>query len=116
MVTRRGLPTVLLGAAALSKTFFGQEADAVAAVPPAIAALKSRKSEASPISLIERRDRLERARVLMKENNINAICMIGGTSLLYFTGIRWWNSERLFTFVLPQKGKPFYISPAFEED
>jgi Xaa-Pro dipeptidase len=105
MVTRRGFPTALLGAAALSKTAFGQGADlAAAAVPPAIAALKSRKSEASPISLIERRDRLERARVLMKENNINAICMIGGTSLLYFTGIRWWNSERLFTFVLPQKG------------
>lgn len=83
---------------------------------PAIAALKSRRAEAKPITLAERKDRLERARQLMRQNRIDAICMIGGTSLNYFTGIHWWNSERLFTFVLPQKGAPFYVSPAFEED
>ncbi len=37
-------------------------------------------------------------------------------SLDYFTGIRWGNSERLFAFVLPRKGNPFYVCPAFEED
>ncbi len=81
----------------------------------AIAALKSRRGEAKPITIAERKDRLERARQLMQQNRIDAICMIGGTSLQYFTGIRWWNSERLFTFVLPRKGTPFYVSPAFEE-
>jgi Xaa-Pro dipeptidase len=42
--------------------------------------------------------------------------LIGGTSLVYFTGIRWWNSERLFVCVIPQKGAPFYVCPAFEEE
>ena len=81
-----------------------------------ITELKSRRDEAKPITVAERKDRLERARQLMQQNRIDAISMIGGTSLQYFTGIRWWNSERLFTFVLPQKGAPFYVSPAFEED
>ena len=89
---------------------------APSSVLPPIAALKSRKSEAKPITVAERRDRFERARQLMRQNNIDAICLIGGTSLVYFTGIRWWNSERLFTFVLPKTGHPFYVSPAFEED
>jgi Xaa-Pro dipeptidase len=83
---------------------------------PAIAALKNRRAEAKPITVAERKDRLERARQLMQQNRIDALCMIGGTSLSYFTGIRWWNSERLFTFVVPQKGTPFYVSPAFEGD
>ncbi len=85
-------------------------------LPPAISALKSRRDEAKPITTAERRDRLERARQLMHQNKLDAVCMIGGTSLAYFTGIRWGNSERLFAFVVPAKGNPFYVSPAFEED
>ena len=42
--------------------------------------------------------------------------MMGGTSLVYFSNIRWWNSERLFLMILPAKGAPFYVCPAFEED
>jgi Xaa-Pro dipeptidase len=38
-----------------------------------------------------------------------------GTSLKYFTGIRWWGGERTFALVLSQKGSPFYVCPAFEE-
>lgn len=82
---------------------------------PAIKALKSRHSEAKPITLAERRDRVARAQQLMQRNKIDALCMIGGTSLVYFAGIHWWNSERLFTMVLPQKGAAFFVSPAFEE-
>ena len=85
-------------------------------LPAPIKGLKSRHAEAKPITVAERRDRLERARQSMQKNKMDAICMIGGTSLAYFTGIRWGNSERLFAFVLPQKGNPFYVSPAFEED
>lgn len=85
-------------------------------LPRPIATLKSRKDEAQPIAVSERAQRLERARQLMEQNKIDAIAMIGGTSLVYFTGIHWWNSERLFTFVLPKKGHPFYVSPAFERD
>ena len=89
---------------------------AAAPLPSAIAALRNRRAEAHPIPLAEREIRLERARSLMRDNRIDAIALAGGTSLDYFTGIRWGNSERLFTFVLPQKGNPFYVCPAFEED
>jgi Xaa-Pro dipeptidase len=87
-----------------------------APMPTAVAALRNRRAEAQPISLAERESRLERARSLMHASRMDAIALAGGTSLAYFTGIRWGNSERLFTFVLPQKGHPFYICPAFEED
>ncbi len=85
-------------------------------LPPAIAKLKSRKSEAQPITSEERLGRIERAQQLMRDNKLDAIMMIGGTSLNYFTGIRWWLSERLFAMIVPAKGTPFYVSPAFEED
>ncbi|HVH87751.1 MAG TPA: Xaa-Pro peptidase family protein, partial [Terriglobales bacterium] len=87
-----------------------------ASLPQSIAQLKSRKGEARPITVPERQQRQERARQLMRENNLDAILMIGGTSLLYFTNIRWRNSERLFAAVLPAKGDPFYVCPAFEEE
>lgn len=86
------------------------------ALPEPIAKLKSRKAEAKPVTVEERQQRIDRARQLMTQNGIDAIMMIGGTSLVYFTNIHWWNSERLFAMVLPVKGNPFYVSPAFEED
>jgi Xaa-Pro dipeptidase len=84
-------------------------------LPPAITQLKSRRSEAAPISKDERQQRQNRARELMRENDLAAIVLMEGTSLRYFTGIRWWGGERLFAMVLPQKGAPFYVCPAFEE-
>src|SRR5579859_3493840 len=85
-------------------------------LPEPIARLKSRRAEASPITTEERAQRLERARHLMAENQLDAIMLTGGTSLIYFTNIRWFMSERLFAMILPVKGKPFYVCPAFEED
>src|SRR5580704_6320353 len=98
-----------------------------ASLPTSIARLKSRKSEAVPITRKERHERQERARKLMSENALDAIVLMGGvprgggnendegTSLRYFTGIRWWGGERLFALVLPAKGEAFCVCPAFEE-
>ena len=58
-------------------------------LPASLARLKSRKSEASPITREERHERQERARKLMSENSLDAILLMEGTSLKYFTGIRW---------------------------
>jgi Xaa-Pro dipeptidase len=85
-------------------------------LPDPIAKLKSRKAEAKPITADERKQRLERARQLMVDSKLDAIMVMGGTSLIYFTGIRWFMSERTFAFILPAKGDPFYVCPAFEED
>lgn len=84
-------------------------------LPPSLAQLKSRKSEATPISVDERRERQERARRLMSDNSLDAIGLMEGTSLRYFTGIGWWGGERMFALVLPAKGAAFYVCPAFEE-
>jgi Xaa-Pro dipeptidase len=85
-------------------------------LPPSIAALASRRAEAQPITAEERRGRIEKARRLMAERKIDALLLTGGTSLVYFSGIRWGLSERLFAMVLPVKGEAFYVSPAFEEE
>jgi Xaa-Pro dipeptidase len=87
-----------------------------ASLPPALAALTNRQSEARPIPVSEREQRFDRAQAIMRREKIDAIALIGGTSLVYFTGVRWWNSERLFVCVIPQKGAPFYVCPGFEEE
>jgi Xaa-Pro dipeptidase len=84
-------------------------------LPPAIAALKNRHGEAIPITLDERQQRTVRARELMYRQGISAICITGGTSLVYFTGIHWGQSERLFAWLLPATGAPFIVCPVFEE-
>ncbi len=86
-----------------------------ASLPPSLAKLKSRKDQATPISREERHERQERARQLMTENALDAIVLMEGTSLRYFSGIRWWGGERTFALVLPAKGAAFYVCPAFEE-
>jgi Xaa-Pro dipeptidase len=80
-----------------------------------IAQLKNRRGEAQPITTAERRTRIERAQQLMAENKIGAICLAGGTSLNYFSGLRWGNSERLFMMIIPARGDAFFVSPGFEE-
>lgn len=85
-------------------------------LPPSIGALKSMRDQAKPITLDERRARIARAQELMAEHKIDAIVLTGGTSLAYFTGMRWGNSERLFATLIPVNGKAFCVCPAFEQD
>ena len=80
---------------------------AVATLPPSIAALTSMRDQASPITADERRGRIEKARRLMAEHKIDALMLTGGTSLVYFSGMQWGLSERLFAMVLPVKGDAF---------
>lgn len=86
------------------------------ATPPSITALTSMRDQVKPISVDERRTRIERAQQLMAHNRVDAILMAGGTSLNYFTAVRWGNSERLFAVVVPARGKAFSVCPSFEED
>ncbi len=115
MLSRRRFALTASAATALAG-FRRIAAAAESALPSAIAALPNRSAEAHPIPLAERESRFDRARALMRASRIDAIALAGGTSLDYFTGVRWGNSERLFTFVLPAKGNPLYVCPAFEEE
>jgi Xaa-Pro dipeptidase len=94
----------------------GSAADASGDIPPAIAALTPMKDGVVPISVDERKARLEKARRLMTEQKIDALMLAGGTSMEYFTGMRWGNSERLLAVVIPAKGAPFLVTPKFEEE
>jgi Xaa-Pro dipeptidase len=47
---------------------------------------------------------------------MDAMLLTGGTSLEYFTGMRWGLSERMLAVVVPVTGRPFLVCPAFEED
>ena len=76
--------------------------------------LKKLTDDVVPISLQERLSRIEKAKRLMAENNINALILDSGTSLEYFTGISWWPSERTMVAIIPARGEVKYVSPAFE--
>ena len=86
------------------------------ALPPAIAALTPMKEGVKPITLEERRARIDKATRLMGERRIDAIMLTGGSSLDYFTGIRWGLSERMLALILPARGTPFIVCPKFEEE
>lgn len=77
--------------------------------------LKSMTTDVMPITVEERLARIEKAQRLMAENKIDAIYLDGGTSMDYFTGIRWGNSERMMAAIIPAKGEVKYVSPHFEE-
>jgi Xaa-Pro dipeptidase len=121
MISRRkflAAGSVATGASLLSRTLLAEnstQSSDNSSLPPSIARLQSRRSEANPITKDERSERQERARKLMAENSLDAIVLMEGTSLRYFTGIRWWGGERMFALVLPAKGAAFYICPSFEE-
>jgi len=51
----------------------------------------------------------------MVENEMDAIYLESGSSLFYYTGVRWGSSERMFAAVLPARGELAYVCPAFEE-
>jgi Xaa-Pro dipeptidase len=85
-------------------------------IAPEIAALSSRSAAAPPpISEAERVERRDKAQRFMAEQGVSAMLIESGTNLLYFTGVQWGRSERLFGLLLPREGKGIFISPAFEQ-
>jgi len=83
------------------------------AVPP-FDRLPSLRDRITPIPEPEYLARQEKARRKMAEAKLDAILLTGGSSLLYFAGLTWGRSERVFAAVLPGRGEIIYICPAFE--
>ena len=84
-------------------------------IPDAHAEAPPQQVPVVPISDDERRARIEKARRLMAEQGIDAMLLEGGSSMFYYTGVRWGNSERPFTVVIPAKGELAWVTPGFEE-
>ncbi|GIU41251.1 M24 family metallopeptidase [Shewanella colwelliana] len=60
--------------------------------------------------------RVEKAQQLMRDQGLAAIYINAGTNLYYFTGTRWYASERMVGAIIPANGAVEYIAPAFEVD
>jgi Xaa-Pro dipeptidase len=69
----------------------------------------------APITDEERGARIEQARRLMIQHGIDAMVLEGGTSMFYYTGVHWGNSERTFAVVIPAHGELAWVTPGFEE-
>jgi len=82
---------------------------------PDVSDLGTITGDAVPIPVAEREGRIDRARKLMLEHGIDAILIEPGASLVYFTGVQWWRSERLTAGILFAKGDAVIVTPYFEE-
>lgn len=85
------------------------------AAEPDLSALSDVTGGAVPIGPEERARRLARAQALMKANGIGAILIEPGSTMVYFTGVQWWRSERLTAAIIPVEGQPCIVTPFFEE-
>ncbi|NQZ12362.1 MAG: aminopeptidase P family protein, partial [Algicola sp.] len=80
----------------------------------ALATLSNMTADVQPIALAEYQQRMKKAQTLMKEAGLAAVYLNAGTNLYYFTGTRWYASERLVGAILPAEGGIVYIAPHFE--
>jgi Xaa-Pro aminopeptidase len=111
-------------AAAFALNPFTGEAEAEQ-LPPAFSSLSPLGDRVHPVKAEEFRARLEHAQQLMSGvpgsgasqagEKFDALFFAPGSSLYYFTGIRWGLSERLLGLVLPRIGNATLVVPGFEE-
>jgi Xaa-Pro aminopeptidase len=78
-------------------------------------AAEARFDPLPPISVQERKARVAKAQTLIRKLGLGALLLEPGSSMLYFTGIDWWRSERLTAVVIPADGEIGVVTPYFEE-
>ncbi|QLE84507.1 aminopeptidase P family protein [Shewanella sp. Scap07] len=81
-----------------------------------LAKLSDMTQGVEPITEQEYRQRIAKAQQIMQAQGIAAIYLNAGTNLYYYTGTRWYASERMVGAILPAQGELEYIAPAFELD
>jgi Xaa-Pro dipeptidase len=103
------------------RDFFGFAAAgaALAAGMPSRAACAEAKpagapAGAPPITPAERALRVAKLQSHMQRDNVAALLVEAGSSLEYFTGIRWWRSERTTAALIPASGQVVVVTPFFE--
>lgn len=101
-----------LGTAALTGLAASLPASVLAADT---AGLPNLTAKAVPIGADEREARIAKAAALLRANDIGALLIEPGSSLIYFTGVEWWRSERLTAAVLTREGEVAIVTPFFEE-
>jgi len=71
-------------------------------------------SAALPITAAEHAARVAKVQGVMRQQSVAALVVESGSSLEYFTGIRWWRSERTTAALIPADGKTIVVTPFFE--
>ncbi len=79
-----------------------------------ISQLTSLAADAQPISAGEHQARLAKVQSLMQRQKTGALLVEAGSTMEYFTGVRWWRSERTTAAVIPASGRVIIITPFFE--
>lgn len=113
-LSRRALLGVAaLGAAGISGTAAGGRQAGAHPGPsgPSAAA----RTTAPPIAPQEHEARPAKVQGLMQQHKVAALLLEAGSSLEYFTGIRWWRSERTTAALIPAAGRVVVVTPYFEE-
>jgi Xaa-Pro dipeptidase len=110
---RQLMKTGALGAAAAALPAGAEQRP----LPEAFDQLKPLGDRVRPITVPEFQARIAKAQRLMAEAKpaFAALYIAPGSSQYYFSGIRWGGGERLMALVIPQRGQPFLVGPAFEE-
>jgi len=81
---------------------------------PVLAEIKKKVQKIKPLTTTDYGQRIEGATRLLHKHKLDALLLTGGTNLKYFTNVNWWRSERFFGVIIPHKGEPVWICPAFE--
>ena len=107
-----------LSAGIAGATLFGESLvqGQQATQPEPIRRLRRMTDNVVPITLEERKSRIEKAQKLMRDSRIDAIYIEPGTSMFYYTGMRWGTSERMLAMVIPARGEIAWVCPKFEEE
>ncbi|MGH8221380.1 MAG: M24 family metallopeptidase [Woeseiaceae bacterium] len=71
-------------------------------------------ANAKPIAATEYAARIDKLQSLLQRQKAASILIEAGSSLEYFTGIRWWRSERTTAALIPAQGRPIVVTPFFE--
>lgn len=103
---------VTAGLAGLSPSLLSAQTSGVKFPPPSTSGPSSLPP---PITTAERMQRIAKAQQLMRAAGLKALLVEAGSSLVYFTGVQWWRSERLTAGLIPAEGEPVLVTPAFEE-
>jgi len=90
---------------------------AAPALPPAFDKLKPLGERVKPIRVDELQARIAHAQKLMTDARprFDALYVTPGTTLAYYVGTPWGQSERIVALMIPKQGEPVMICPAFEE-
>jgi Xaa-Pro dipeptidase len=110
-VSRRGFFGLAASGAALASSARVLAANAASSSTP----LTSLTRDAQPITAQEHGARLAKVQQLMQQQKMAALLVESGSSLEYFTGVRWHRSERTTAALIPADGRVVVVTPFFEE-